>query len=262
MQSNSRSAQSLLRLTCATFVGLLFLASQAWAGPPYITDDPEPVDYNHWEVYGFSQGSHSRGETNGVTPSCDCNFGILPNVQLHFQPGAAFHGVSGAATNWGPGDTEFGLKYRFIEQDKNDWTPSIAFYPLIEAPSGDARRGLGEGAVRTFYPLWIQKDFGDWSTFGGGGFWINPGPGGARNFWFAGWVLQRKVTDSLALGVELFHQTPNVIGGQQSTGFNVGGVYDLSERYHLLASVGRGLQHASETNAFSWYLGLQITGGI
>ncbi len=244
----------------ALLAALLLPPCSAFAGPPYITDDPEPVDYQHWEVYGFSQGMRARGETSGVAPSCDCNYGVLPDVQLHVQPGVAFRAGAGAAPQWGAGDTELGLKYRFIEQDKANATPSVAFYPLLEAPTGDAARGLGGGRTRAFLPLWAQKDFGDWTTFGGGGYWINPGPG-ARNYGFVGWVLQRKVSDRLALGVELFHQTPSEIGGAQATGFNLGGVYDFNEHYHLLFSLGRGLQHASETNAFSWYLGLQITGG-
>ena len=84
------------------------------------------------------------------------------------------------------------------------------------------------------------------------------------------------------LGVELFHQTPNAIGGMgstgfssgtlfhqpsseigvtQSTGFNIGGINDFTNNYHLLFSFGRGLQHAKETNEFSWYIGFQVTGG-
>jgi hypothetical protein len=35
-------------------------------------------------------------------------------------------------------------------------------------------------------------------TYGGGGYWINAGPGN-KNYWFVGWVLHRQVTDSLAL---------------------------------------------------------------
>jgi hypothetical protein len=40
----------------------LFMSSEAMAGPPYRTDDPEPVDYQHWEFYTFSQGNHISGE--------------------------------------------------------------------------------------------------------------------------------------------------------------------------------------------------------
>lgn len=261
MKSKSARAQTrhLPGISLTAFLPLL-LSSPASAGPPFITDDPEPVDYLHWELYIFSQGTHAMGETSGGAPSCDCNYGVLPNVQLHVQPGMAFHRAEGVPLQWGPGDTEFGVKYRFIEQDKNGWVPSVALYPLLEAPTGDRGRGLGAGRTRAFLPLWVQKDFGDWTTYGGGGYWINPGPGN-KNYWFMGWVAQRKITDKLALGVELFHLTPSEIGGVQSTGFNVGGIYDLTDHYHFLFSVGKGLQHAKETNEFSWYIGLQVTGG-
>jgi len=239
---------------------LALFSPPALAGPPFLTDDPEPVDYQHWEFYDFSQGIRANGAIDGLAPACDCNYGVLPNVQLHVQPGVAFHRDKGGPLTYGANDTELGVKYRFVEQDKKDWTPSIAIYPLLETPSGDAARGLGAGRTRAFLPIWAQKDLGDWTTFGGGGFWINPGPR-EKNYAFFGWVLQRKLSDHLAVGFELFHQTPTQIGGMQTTGFNVGATYDLTEHYHLLASAGKGLQHARETDAFSWYLGLQVTGG-
>jgi hypothetical protein len=248
-------------LSCMSLAAFLFLSSPASAGPPFMTDDPEPTDYQHWELYVFSQGTHAMGETSGaVPPSCDCNYGILPNIQLHIQPGMAFAQANGTRLFLGPGDMEFGVKYRFIEQDKTSWIPSVAVYPLLEAPTGDAARGLGTGRTHAFVPLWIQKDFGDWTTFGGGGYWINPGPGN-KNHWFVGWVLERKITDNLTLGVELFHQTPNEIGAMQSTGLNIGGIYDFTDRYHFLFSVGKGLQHAKQTNELSWYIGFEWTGG-
>jgi hypothetical protein len=231
------------------------------AGPPFITDDPEPTDYQHWEMYIFSEGTHKVAETSGVAPpSCDCNYGFLPNIQLHMQPGMAFAKANGTPLHVGPGDSEFGIKYRFIEQDKESWVPSVAIYPLLEAPTGNAARGLGTGRTHAFVPLWVQKDFGDWTTFGGGGYWINPGPGN-KNHWFAGWVLERKITDKFRLGVELFHETPDQIGGLQTTGFNVGGTYDFTDHFHVLFSFGKGLQHARQTNELSWYIGLEMTGG-
>jgi hypothetical protein len=264
-----------------SLAAVLLLSSPSWAGPPFITDDPEPTEYLHWEAYIFSQGTHATGEISGMAPSCDCNYGGLPNVQLHFQPGMAVAKANGSSLQWGLGDTEFGIKYRFIEQDKASWVPSIAIYPLLETPIGDSARGLGTGRTHAFVPIWVQKDFGDWTTYGGGGYWINPGPGN-KNFWFAGSVLERKITDKFMLGVELFHQTPNVavsmdsrdfntatllhqpssdIGVTQLTGFNIGGIYDFTDHYHFLFSFGRGLQNAKETNEFSWYIGFEVTGG-
>jgi hypothetical protein len=168
--------------------------------------------------------------------------------------------ANGTPLQWGPGDTEFGIKYRFIEQDKTNWVPSVAIYPLLEAPTGDAARGLGTGRTHAFVPFWVQKDLGDWTTFGGGGYWINPGAGN-KNHWFAGWVLERKITDKFRLGVELFHETPDKIGGLQTTGFHVGGIYDFTDHYHFLFAFGKGLRHAKETNEFSWYVGFEWTGG-
>jgi hypothetical protein len=35
------------------------------AGPPYKSDDPEPTDYKHFEIYTFSNGTVTRDDTNG-----------------------------------------------------------------------------------------------------------------------------------------------------------------------------------------------------
>ena len=78
-------------------------------------------------------------------------------------------------------------------------------------------------------------------------------------------LLQRQVTKQLAIGGEIFHQTATVVfggidSGKATTGFNIGAIYDFDDHNHLLASVGTGLQNASATNLFSWYVGYQITG--
>jgi hypothetical protein len=127
-------------------------------------------------------------------------------------------------------------------------------------PTGDPTRGLGAGHVRTYLPVWVQKSFGDWTTYGGGGYWVNHGGGtDDKDYWFFGWLLQKKVTDKLVIGGELFHQTATTILGKDSTGFNVGAIYHFDEHNHLLLSAGRGLQNASNTNLFSWYVAYQIS---
>ena len=39
---------------------LALLAQPAVAGPPYISDDPEPTDYQHFEIYMFNLGTAAR----------------------------------------------------------------------------------------------------------------------------------------------------------------------------------------------------------
>jgi hypothetical protein len=35
--------------------------------------------------------------------------------------------------------------------------------------------------------------------------------------------------------------------------------YDLSQRWHLLASAGPGVQNAAATDSYTWYIALQFT---
>lgn len=254
-----KGGRLLSRAALALWAGVL-ISSPALAGPPFRTDDPEPVDYHHWEFYTFTTGTHVTDDTSGVLPAWEFNYGVFPNAMVHVVAPVAFDSPSGGPTLFGFGDIELGFKYRLIEQDKNSARPSIGVFPLIEVPTGDQDRGLGAGYTRAFLPIWIQKDFGDWTTYGGGGYWINKSDTyGGKDYWFAGWVLQRKITDKLSLGGELFYQTADTVDGVDSVGFNLGGQFDVDEHNHLLFSAGRSLTHASETNLYSWYLGWQIT---
>jgi opacity protein-like surface antigen len=243
-------------------LGALFLVSSpALAGPPYRTDDPEPVDYQHFEFFTFSTGTRISRDTSGDTPAIEFDYGIVPNGRVAIIAPMAFDRAAGEPFNWGYGDTDIEFKYRPVEQDKNGWRPSVGVVPSVEIRSGDVHRGLGNGVTRVFLPMWLQKDFGDWTTYGGGGYWINHGPGN-KNFWYGGWVLQRKITDKLAIGAELFHQTADKIDKKDQTGFNVAAIYDFTDHYHLLFSMGRGIRHAKETNEFSWYIGLLVTDAV
>ncbi|MBS0275878.1 MAG: transporter [Proteobacteria bacterium] len=240
----------------ASLAAMLAFSSPALAGPPFLTDDPVPVDYGHWEVYGFSAATHAQGDTGGILGGVEVNYGAAPDLQLHAIVPVAFDDPAHARMQTGLGDIELGAKYRLIGPGRDGW--QVGAFPLLEIPAGDANRGLGTGHLRAYFPLWLQKDWGKWTTYGGGGYWVNPGAGN-RNYWFAGWLLQRQVTDNLALGGEIFHQTANAAGGRDATGFNIGAVYDFSANYHLLLSAGRGLQNAQTANEFSYYFGVQWT---
>jgi len=254
-------------IALAAAAGAFFLSFGVCAGPPFLTDDPVPVAVGHWEINNYSAGTFVKGTSTGAAPAVDANYGAVENVQLHLIAPLAFARWNDVNTQYGVGDVEIGMKYRLLTARDADWWPQIAVYPLLDFPTGNADRGLGTGSTRAFVPIWLQKDFGRWTTYGGGGYWINPGLGN-ENYWFAGWLIEYHVTDALALGGEVFHQTSSAIGGpgspgyplasRDSTGFNFGGSYDFNKSYHLLFSFGRGLENVSATNAFSYYLALQV----
>jgi hypothetical protein len=261
MAGNWKIWTSVIRSVAAALtIGAAGLVApgNAFAGPPFLTDDPEPVDYHHGEFYVFSQETQVNGGRDGVLPAIEANYGILPNTMIHVILPLRSITTADGETQQGYGDTEFGVKYRFVEDDPNGLRPAIGTFPLVVTPTGNKNKGLGSGETEFFLPLWIQKSFGRWVTYGGGGYWHNPGEGN-KNYWFYGWLLQRQVTDKLALGGELFHQTKDTEDGPDTSGYNLGGVYDFTENHHLLFSAGRGIRHASETNTFSYYLGYQLT---
>jgi hypothetical protein len=253
--------QLTIALAAIVTVIVTLLPSVAFAGPPFLTDDPEPVDYQHYEFYTFANGTHVSGNTSGIGPAWEFNYGLIPNGQFHIIAPLAFDNPTGGPSQFGYGDTELGFKYRFIQEDDKGLRPMVGVFPLVELPTGDQGDGLGAGHARVYLPVWLQKSFGDWTTYGGGGYWVNHGGGtDDQDYWFFGWLLQKQVTKKLAIGGEIFHQTADTMGGKDTTGFNIGAIYDFDDHNHLLVSAGRALQNASETNLYSWYLGYQITG--
>jgi hypothetical protein len=233
----------------------LVVVSNVFAGPPYNTDDPVPVELHHWECNFATQYQHSRGGSSGVAPVLEFNQGGAPNLQLHILVPMAFNSQSGGASQYGLGDAEIGAKYRFMRETSSQ--PMAAIFPAAEIPTGNAQKGLGNGKAQFFLPVWLQKSSGRWTSDLGGGFWRNPGEGN-RDFWFFGWQLQRQMTHRLALGGEVFTTTPNADDASSRTAINLGGTYDFDEGHHLLASVGNDVHGP---NHIFMYFGFQWTWG-
>lgn len=63
--------------------GLLLLgAATLAAGPPYLTDDPEPVALHHWEVYLFSMRQSMAGVRSSLRPAMEVNYGPFQDAQF------------------------------------------------------------------------------------------------------------------------------------------------------------------------------------
>jgi hypothetical protein len=121
----------------AVMLGLVALAPRAAvAGPPFRTDDPEPVEYQNYEFYTFTTGTHISGDTSGFGPAWEFNYGLIPNGQFHVIAPVAFDQPAGSSAVFGYGDTELGFKYRFIQEDEKGWRPMVGIFPLLELPTG------------------------------------------------------------------------------------------------------------------------------
>ena len=229
------------------------LPGAARAGPPFVTDDPEPVEHRHWELYLASQNELTHDQATGTCPHMEINYGAVPNLQLHLIVPLAYSRPSGGPTVLGAGDVELGAKLRFVQERPR--VPMVGTFPQLELPVGSESQGLGTGHWHALLPLWLQKSRGPWLTYGGGGYWLNPGNGN-RNYWLAGWLVQRALSARAALGTEIFAATPDRIGGRGSVRFNLGSVLDLTGHHHILLSAGHSL---GGDDAFQWYAGYQFT---
>lgn len=106
----------------------------AVAGPPFRTDDPEPTEYHHWEIYCATQISHDNFGTSGEAPFCEANYGIVNGVQMELHVPLAFNRPHAGNSAYGPGDAEFGLKCRLAAETTA--LPLVSIYPSIEVPTG------------------------------------------------------------------------------------------------------------------------------
>jgi hypothetical protein len=212
---------------------LVLLVPGASAGPPFQTDDPEPVELHHYEAYLFGMFDHSSGSTFSQVPAFEFNVGAAPNLQLHVMlPGADL--VPGGA--FGLGDVEAGIKYRFIQEKSR--RPQVGVFPMLELPTGSGRRGLGNGQLWARLPVWLQKSSGSWTSYGGIGYEINHAPG-MKDSVFAGWLVQRELWSRLTLGTEIYSQQAQTVSAREATFVDLGGYYNVREHLSLLFMLGR-----------------------
>jgi hypothetical protein len=234
--------------------GVVLLSHAALAGPPYVTDDPEPTDTGHWENYLYVEGARAEGAFDAPEAGIEINYGAFPDTQLTWSvPLNPNPGPGGMGVVWAP--LGGGAKYRFMEEDENGWRPQAAFFPQISIPVGAAARTT---PTTELLPVWLQKSFGDWTTFGGGGFINNPGAGN-RDFEIYGWAMQRQITNKFALGGEIFGQTRSSFDDASSAAVGLAALYDFNDRWHVVGSVNTGIADAHQADRFSYNLALKWT---
>jgi len=112
--------------------------------------------------------------------------------------------------------------------------------------------------MQVFVPVWLQKSWGQkghqWTTYGGGGYWFNPGKNN-KDYCFFGLVIQREITKYWWMGLETFFQTKTKIDGHNTFGFNIGGGIKLQENLQIVCSLGNN----TGLGQFLYYTALYYT---
>ena len=233
----------------------------AHAGPPFQTDDPDPVEYRHFEMYAFSLSDgtgKNAGGTDFFVPAYEVNYGAAPGLQLHLiLPMDINFAPTGGPTNFGLSDIEAGFKYRLIKETK--FTPEVGIFPFFELPSGSAAKGLGVGSTWYRMPLWLQKSWGpedrQWTSYGGGEVVVSGAgyAGSYKDFPFSGLLVQRQIDKQWTLGAELFGHGAEgeaATSTRASTLLDLGGIYEFHDGFDLLFAAGRSIYGQPETYTY------------
>lgn len=231
---------------------LLAVPQILFAGPPFLTDDPDPVEFKHWEFYISSQNTfnHAPISSTGTLPHFEINYGLVPNVQVHIIMPLNYNYSTSHFNAYGYADTELGIKYRFIKETNN--CPGIGTFPILQIPTIN-NSALSSGRTQLFIPVWFQKSWNKLTSYGGGGYSINPGIDN-RNWFFAGWQAQYEFSKTISLGTEVYYHTADSKDSSASMGFNLGGFLNFSEKFHFIFSAGHSITNDNHTTAYAGFL--------
>ena len=233
---------------------LLVLAALqiSFGGPPFNTDDPQPVDFRHWEYYVSSINNYQQRVWSGTSPHFEINYGLIPNVQIHLLLPLNYYFSRHQGSGFGYADTEFGIKYRFVQETDN--SPQIGTFPIVEIPT--IKNGeFSDGKTKIYIPVWMQKSWGKITTYGGAGYWFNRGAGN-KNWVFSGWEIQYDFSKALTLGGEIYFHSASTEDTKSATGFNLGGSVNPTEKFHIIFSLGHTF---TNDNTFTSYFGILLT---
>ena len=237
-QKQFKNLYFLKKLDLLIVVILYFNLGLGFADPPFISDSPEPVDYQHWEIYFFSNTNISNSTTQLQFPDGTFDWSPVNNLQLSLTTGLLANLPSSGTNSYGFGDTNTSVLYRFLQESK--YIPQSAIEPQINWPTGNHQNGLGNGKAWIQVPIWLEKNWNKWRTYGGGGYALNSQTA-MKNFPYGGWVLQRNITDQFQVGGEIYSQAAQTDTSKSYTLFNLGAMENFNAHFSLLFSIGHSI---------------------
>jgi len=229
----------------------LLIVPLCYAGPPFNTDDPEPVGLKHWEYYLSSMHVVQPGFMTGTLPHFEMNYGIITNGQFHVELPMNYNKIQHKDFQYGYSSTELGFKYRFFQS--KDKSVQIGAFPIFEIPT--IKNKNFDNNVQVYFPVWLQKSWEKFTTYGGCGYWINTGNNN-KNWLYAGWEVQYDFSEHLTLGGEMFYRTASTNEGDSFAGFNLGGLINFNDQLHLIFSFGHSI---TRDKSFMSYIGFLVT---
>lgn len=218
--------------------GFAVVAQLAYADAPFYTDDP--LFSPGWEIKAGVTGEHNSSGSV-LTEVLDWNYAVVPSVRLNLTTYAKHVWPQGGLHEFGYGDTEFKVKWRFLDEDVKGTRPALGIAPKVFIPTADDKRGLGDGVWRFQLPLLLGKTVGRWYHFAEAGYQWAFDPS-VSDVVYGGAGTLYSFTDHFALGTELFSTVPTKDGSSWQLLATLGAVYTFNEHWTIKGSVSHTLR--------------------
>jgi len=225
----------------------------AQGGPPLLTDDPGTPGNNNWEINLGYTADRQLGDDYYEAPILDMNYGWGDRVQLKYEMPFVCNSTNNGPLLSGPGDSKFGVKVRFFQDDKLDL--NISAYPQIEVnnTANSVRRNLVFQGPLFLLPLEVTKKIGPVDVDIEVGRWFTQ----QHNYWISGLALGHQATKRLEVLAEVYSDS-DPTGGRDNT-FDFGGRYRLNRNALVLFMAGRSFSPPSSGQSqLIGYFGMQF----
>lgn len=245
-----------LRRRLSLTLGVMTVCANAIGGPPLLTDDPGTPGPNHWEVNVATTSEKLNGEWKFAAPLLDLNYGIGEGIELKYEVPLVVVGARNGTTREGFGNSTFGVKWRFLNQEKA-WL-DLSTYPQLEVNHGTSSvdQGLVEGGRSFLLPFEMAHKFGRLNVYSElGHFWNQQRPNG----WLYGIAAECELNDKVSIMAEL-HGTADYHFRDNQLLSNLGSRWQFNKHTSLLISVGRAIRTPGKQDlGFLSYVALQFT---
>jgi hypothetical protein len=220
-----------------------------------LTDDPGTPGSSAWEINVAYLEQRTQQELLRSFPHVDFNYGLGERIQLKFETGWLFvEAPQGSSVKSGLDDSLFGVKWRFLDQERSGIDMSVYPQLQVENFTGSVARGIAEPGPNLFLPVEISHDFGKTKLVGEVGYQYFRAQ---ENQWVVGVLGALEVSDTLELLAEVRSYSEKFLNGGDVI-LNAGMRLALSSKVKLLASAGTGLTNGPGTTTFIAYLGVQL----
>jgi hypothetical protein len=242
--------------TSLCFITLLLIAPLslfAQGGPPLLTDDPGTPGNNNWEINLGYTIDREPADNYYEIPILDMNYGWGDRVQLKYEMPYVYNSAENGPLVSGPGDSKFGVKVRFFQDEKLDL--NISTYPQVEVnnAANSVRRNLVPQGPLFLLPVEITKKIGPVDVNLEVGRWFTQ----QKDYWIGGLAFGHQATRRLEVLAEVYSNGDQT--GERDNTFDFGGRYRLNHNALLLFMSGRSFSPPSSGESqLIGYFGMQF----